>query len=214
MKISPDAILEAAWVCFARYGFKRVALEQIAQEARISRAALYLHFRNKEAIFRALSRKLHEKMQAEVESASSQPGRLEGRLEALLGAKLGQVFALVHVSPHALEILDENSRLCGDVSEEFRKRFLRVLRGVLVAANADGEIDLAAAGLESAEAAELLLDSAKGLERPGFSGNPARHRRRLARLIAVFVQGLRKAPRAAVARPRQAKRAGTRRLSN
>jgi len=205
VKTSPDAILAAAWVCFARYGFKRVALEQIAQEAGISRAALYLRFRNKEAIFRALSRKLHEQMQGAAETAAAQPGPLGARLEALLGAKLGQLFELVHASPHAAEILDENSRLCGDVSEEFRKRFLRVLRAALVEADTSGEIDLAAAGLEPAEAAELLLDSAKGLERAGFGGNPARHRRRLARLIAVFSQGLRKpAPaRAGRARPRR-----------
>jgi len=206
VKISPESILAAAWTCFARYGYKRVALEQIAQEAGISRAALYLHFRNKEAIFRALSRQLHDQMQDAAERAAERTGPLEVRLEAILSAKLGQLFELVIASPHAAEILDENSRLCGDVSEEFRKRFLRVLRAPIAEADASGEIDLRAAGLEPAEAAELLLDSAKGLERPGFSGSPVRHRRRLARLASVFAQGLRPAaaPRAAPrARPRK-----------
>ncbi len=214
MKTSPDAILDAAWVCFARYGFKRVALEQIAQEAGISRAALYLHFRNKEAIFRALSRKLHDRMQSAVEAAATQGGPLEARLEALLDAKLGQLFALVHASPHAAEILDENSRLCGDVSEEFRKRFLRVLRAALVEADTRGEIDLAAARLEPAEAAELLLDSARGLERAGLGGSPTRHRRRLARLISVFAQGLHRATPATAARARPRSRVRSRRMSN
>lgn len=210
MKISPDSILVAAYACFARYGYKRVALEQIAQEAGISRAALYLHFRNKEAIFRALSRKLHDQMQEAAEKAAEPAGALEARLEAILSAKLGQLFELVYASPHAAEILDENSRLCGDVSEEFRKRFLRVLRAPIAEADASGEIDLRAAGLEPAEAAELLLDSAKGLERTGLSGGPARHRRRLARLAGVFAQGLRPAAKPATARPSARRRAASR----
>ena len=204
MKISPESILAAAWTCFARYGYKRVALEQIAQEAGISRAALYLHFRNKEAIFRALSRKLHQEMQEAAVKAAEPAGPLELRLEAILSAKLGHLFELVSASPHAAEILDENSRLCGDVSEEFRKRFLRVLRGPIADAQVSGEIDLRAAGLEPAEAAELLLDAAKGLERTGLAGGATRHRRRLANLASVFAQGLRPA-----ARPRARRRLST-----
>ena len=200
MKISPERILAAAYTCFARYGYKRVALEQIAAEAGISRAALYLHFRNKEAIFRALARQVHERAQAAVEAAAARPGTLEEQLEAILQAKLGQFFELVHDTPHAAEILDEKSRLCGDLSEEFRKRFLRVLRSAIVGAGERGEVDLAWVGLEPTEAAELLLDAAQGLERAGLAGTtPPRHRRRLARLVAVFVQGLR-APAAAPAK--------------
>ncbi|MGH7291682.1 MAG: TetR/AcrR family transcriptional regulator [Myxococcota bacterium] len=210
MKISPDSILVAAYACFARYGYKRVALEQIAQEAGISRAALYLHFRNKEAIFRALSRKLHDQMQAAAEQAAEPAGPLETRLEAILCAKLGHLFELISASPHAAEILDENSRLCGDVSEEFRKRFLRVLRGPIVDADAAGEIDLRACGLEPAEAAELLLDSAKGLERTGLAGAATRHRRRLAHLASVFAQGLRPAAKPVSPRARTRRRAASR----
>jgi AcrR family transcriptional regulator len=201
VKTSPESILAAAYTCFARYGYKRVALEQIAAEAGISRAALYLHFKNKEAIFRALARQVHERAQAAVDAAAARPGALEEQLEAILQAKLGQFFALVHDTPHAAEILDEKSRLCGDLTEEFRKRFLRVLRHAIVAAGERGEIDLAWAELEPTEAAELLLDAAQGLERAGLAGTtPARHRRRLARLVAVFAQGLRGPARAKPAR--------------
>jgi AcrR family transcriptional regulator len=202
VKTSPESILRAAYTCFARYGYKRVALEQIAAEAGISRAALYLHFKNKEAIFRALARQVHERAQAAVEDAAARPGTLDAQLEAILQAKLGQFFALVHDTPHAAEILDEKSRLCGDLTEEFRKRFLRVLRDAIVAAGERGEIDLAWADLDPGEAAELLHDAAQGLERAGLAGTtPARHRRRLARLVAVFVQGLKG--------PERAKRATT-----
>ena len=214
MKTSPENILAAAYTCFARYGYKRVALEQIAEEAGISRAALYLHFKNKEAIFRALARQVHERVQSVVEDAAARPGRLDEQLEAILQAKLGQLFDLVHDTPHAAEILDEKSRLCGDLTEEFRKRFLRVLRAAIVAAGERGEVDLAWADLDPSEAAELLHDAAQGLERAGLAGTtPARHRRRLARLVAVFVQGLR-GPRRAKGAPSRPRTRTTRRAAS
>jgi AcrR family transcriptional regulator len=204
----PERILAAAFTCFSRYGFKRVSLEQVAAETGISRAALYLHFRNKEDLFRALARQLLEGAQAEAEEAAEARAPLAARLEAILAAKYARVYERVHGSPHAAEILDENSRQCGDLMEDFRRRFLRLLRDVLAAADARGEIRLRAAGLEAPEAAELLADAAKGLERPG-PGGPARFRRRLSRLVGVFVQGM--GGRAAAARAaRPARRRPTR----
>ena len=125
----PERILPAALTCFSRYGYKRVSLEQIAQETGISRAALYLHFRNKEDLFRALARQLLEDAHAAAEAAAARPAPIEERLGSILDAKFGRTFERVYDSPHAAEILDENGRQCGDVLLDFRKRFLRVLRG-------------------------------------------------------------------------------------
>lgn len=195
-RAGPERILAAAFTCFSRYGYRRVSLEQIAQETGISRAALYLHFRNKEDLFRALARQLLEEAQAAVEAAVKQPAPAIELLIDVLDAKYGLLYERIHDSPHAAEILDENSRQSGDLMEEFRRRFLRALRACLARADAAGEIDLRAAELDAGEAAELLADAVKGLERPGSGGpDPARFRRRIARLVRVFVGGL--APRPA-----------------
>lgn len=191
----PGRILPAAFACFSRYGYRRVSLEQIAQETGISRAALYLHFRNKEDLFRALARSLMGEAHAAAVEAAARSAPVAQRLEAILDAKYGSIFERVYDSPHAAEILDENGRLCGEVLFDFRRRFLRVLRDALAAAEASGEIDLGAAGLDVGEAAELLVDCVKGIERGGAS--PAGFRRRLGRLVRVFMGGLgaRPAPR-------------------
>ncbi len=194
----PERILAAAFTCFSRYGYKRVSLEQIAQETGISRAALYLHFRNKEDLFRALARQLLEEAHAAAEATAASPAPIAQRLQAIVDAKFGRIFERVWGSPHAAEILDENGKQCGDVLLEFRRRFLRVLRGVLAEAEASGEIELAGAGLDAGEAAELLVDCVKGLEAGG--GSPVGFRRRLARLVRVFVAGLGARP-AGAARP-------------
>jgi AcrR family transcriptional regulator len=202
----PERILPAAFTCFSRYGYKRVSLEQIAQETGISRAALYLHYRNKEDLFRALARRLVEEAHAAALEAAARPAPVARRLEAVLDAKYGSLLDRIHDSPHAAEILDENGRLCADVLFDSRRRFLRVLRGAIAEAESTGEIDLATAGLDAGEAAELLVDCVKGLERVGAS--PAGFRRRLARLVRVFVAGLGARP---AARPAARCAAGARR---
>ena len=53
-------ILEAGLVLFARHGFPRTSMADIAREAGIARATLYLHFRDKRAVFEALAAALAE----------------------------------------------------------------------------------------------------------------------------------------------------------
>jgi AcrR family transcriptional regulator len=50
-----DRILDAAMRVFRRHGFRRSSIEQTAEEAGLTRQALYHHFPSKEALFRAIS---------------------------------------------------------------------------------------------------------------------------------------------------------------
>jgi AcrR family transcriptional regulator len=52
----PDDILAAALRVFAETGFSRARLEDVAREAGVSKATLYLYFDSKQAIFEALVR--------------------------------------------------------------------------------------------------------------------------------------------------------------
>ena len=51
-------ILQAGMKAFLAYGYSRVTMDQIAQTAEMSRPALYLLFKNKADIYRALAAKL------------------------------------------------------------------------------------------------------------------------------------------------------------
>ena len=48
---NPERILEAAEECFARYGFRKTSMEDIAREAGLSRRSVYRHFPDKSALF-------------------------------------------------------------------------------------------------------------------------------------------------------------------
>ncbi|MBI3783346.1 MAG: TetR/AcrR family transcriptional regulator [Deltaproteobacteria bacterium] len=184
-------ILDAALERFAHYGYRRTSMEDIAEVAGISRAALYLHFKNKEEIFRALGRALHERAIRDAAAAARQAGSVATRLQRALEAKLGAFFQIVHGNAHARELLDENSRICGDISEEFRQRHLAILRRIIEGASKSGGLTPGRAGLTAATAAEMLLDAAKGIETGGATVlTPASYQRRLGQLVAVLVLGL------------------------
>jgi AcrR family transcriptional regulator len=70
-------ILEISTERFVKYGMERIRLEDVADEADISRATLYSHFASKEEILRELVRPVFEeliRLMKEKKSQSSQQG--------------------------------------------------------------------------------------------------------------------------------------------
>jgi AcrR family transcriptional regulator len=186
-----ESILSAAQVQFSRYGFRRTSMEDIAKETGVSRASLYSHFENKEEIFRNLSIALHEEALGNAERIlKDETGRksLEERVEGALAAKVGRMHELVAESPHGSEIMDENSRLCGDVVSSSAARFQELLASAIKGGARAGEIDLKAAGLTPSAAAELIRLAAAGLKHG--AEDPKAFRGRLRKFVRVFFAGL------------------------
>ena len=107
-------------------------------------------------------------------------------------------------SPHGSELLDENNRLCGDLAADSERRFQAVLTRVVRRAAQRRELDLAAAGVSAADAAQLLMRSVSGLKGPGVTVDT--YRARLAALVRIFVAGLGGRSGAAPQRPRRSPR--------
>jgi AcrR family transcriptional regulator len=53
-------LIETAWNLFWRYGFTRVSIEEICQEAGVSKMTFYKHFKNKIDLVRFMMRELSE----------------------------------------------------------------------------------------------------------------------------------------------------------
>lgn len=193
MMVSADVttrtrILDAATTLFARYGFKRTTMEDIATEAGLSRASLYNQFRNKEDIFRELSRELHEGAIGRAREEIAKENTLAERLRLAVEAKTMHMMEIAYASPHGAELMDENSRLCGDLAVESERQFLVMLTEAMLEAEKAGEVDLAGAGLTAEESAEVFMHAVAGLKRPGVETDV--YRKRLAALVKVFVAGL------------------------
>jgi AcrR family transcriptional regulator len=120
---SPDRILSAAENIFARFGFRRASMSQIADEAGLTRQALYHHYPSKEALFRAVVEQLHELAYAAEAAAGLDQEEAGGGLADILASQIGARFRYllecVEESPQAEELLSEHQLQTRDLYQSF-----------------------------------------------------------------------------------------------
>ena len=86
-----ERVLAVALEVFGRYGFRKASMDEIARSADISRQGLYLHFANKDALFRAAVRQELDTALGDVSRCLNEEGvGLERRAVAALDAWLGR----------------------------------------------------------------------------------------------------------------------------
>src|ERR1700690_3195969 len=120
---SSDRILSAAENVFPRFGYRRASMSQIADEAGLTRQALYHHYASKETLFRAVVGQLHEcAYEAEAEAGIDQEkagGGLADILAAQIGARFRYLIECVAESPQAEELLSEHQLQTRDLYQSF-----------------------------------------------------------------------------------------------
>jgi AcrR family transcriptional regulator len=190
-----EAILDAAFRCFARHGYRRTSLADIAGEAELSRPALYYYFRNKDDVFRALSQRINVSVVAAVtKAASEQHGDMEARLYAVLEARVSWAFDLLHASEYGRELIDEKNRLCGKASADTNARFTGVIERIIERGVAEREIVLSRLAMKASEAAAFIVDCLGGIVGEDVVTEQAA-RQRLRVLTRMFVGSLQRTGR-------------------
>jgi TetR/AcrR family transcriptional regulator, regulator of autoinduction and epiphytic fitness len=156
------AVLDAAVATFARYGFRKTSMEEVARAAGVSRQGLYLVFSNKEELFRrAVTHSLSSQLSAAVAVLAQRGTGLQERLVAACDEWAGRFVGMVGTD--ASDLMCASTSLAGETLIEYEARFEQAL------ASAIGESAMAArcqsAGVCAAEAAHLLHATAQGLKR-------------------------------------------------
>ncbi len=182
------AILDAAIRLFSQYGYRRTSIDDIAREAEVAKGTVYLSFKSKEEIFRALAETLCERVDSNVADARALDGSIAERLVAVLEAKFGFFFETVHRSAHAAELMDSKNRLCADLFANSGRRYLKVLREMIDAAIHAGELEPSRMDLSSSDMAAMLISAAHGIA--SSATNKAMYHRRLREIVRVIVAGL------------------------
>ena len=97
-----NQILNAAMRVFARRGFHKARMDDIAAESHLSKGALYLYFRSKDAIIQALARKLFDvELRALRRAASERRPAPHLPARSPLTAKQGYTKSLLPLSPRS-----------------------------------------------------------------------------------------------------------------
>lgn len=157
-------ILDTSLAVFCRYGFHKTSMLDIAQAAGISRAALYLHFKNKEDVFRSGSERTHTAVMRQVESALATGPDVMQRIEGALASFLQGLMEQISASAHGQELFDANMALAGDITREARVKLISLLATALEEANAAGEINLAAVGAQATDLAGMIVAAIDGIK--------------------------------------------------
>ncbi|MDA9409070.1 MULTISPECIES: TetR/AcrR family transcriptional regulator [unclassified Bradyrhizobium] len=122
-----DRILDAAMRVFRRHGFRRSSIEQAAEEAGLTRQALYHHFASKEALFHAVIERLYEQgLAAEIAAAKAAEESglaLADILVAQIGARMQSLLASLKDSPHTEELFSEHLAQARDLYQSYSSRF-------------------------------------------------------------------------------------------
>jgi len=79
-------ILRAALKHFANSGFAATSVQQIVGDAKVSKPALYYHFRDKAGLFQALVNEAHDKRFEVVQRAAARGKNFRGQLVEILTA--------------------------------------------------------------------------------------------------------------------------------
>lgn len=182
------AILKAAFEAFSTYGYRRTSMEDIARASGMSRAALYLHYRNKEDIFRSLAQFYYDDAVAQVRAVLARDLPLQETLTLAFEAQTGQIFEALLSSPHGDELLDTKYASSADIAQAGEAELVAVYAGWLDLQASTGRATLAVAGGDATALAATMMAALHGLKAPMPA--PAAYRAAAALLAAVFARAL------------------------
>jgi AcrR family transcriptional regulator len=125
-------VLDAALGVFARHGYRKASMDDVATAAGISRPGLYFHFSSKAELFRATVEQSLDAGITAARLALADPDRsLRERLLEAFDHWSGR-----YVGPMTAEIgalIDSNPELLGTMPVEYPKQFLAIVTDALTA---------------------------------------------------------------------------------
>jgi TetR/AcrR family transcriptional regulator, regulator of autoinduction and epiphytic fitness len=167
-----DRVLAVALEVFGRYGFRKASMDEIARSADISRQGLYLHFANKDALFRAAVRQELDTALGEVSRCLDEERvGLEQRVVAALDAWLGRYVGSM-LAPDIGNLLQNRAMQLGDIVEPARAAFAARIAAAIAAGTS--EKDRRRLGVTPEEMAEALHTVAQGAKYLSNAGAESR----------------------------------------
>ena len=133
-RTSRDAILDATDRLLARYGYKKMTIDDLAREVGIGKGSVYLHFESKEEIALSHIDRIIERLSVKLRDIAGSGGSVEKRLRSMLLERVLYRFdsvqhysqslneLLAQLRPRLLErrrrYFEEEARLFADVIKE------------------------------------------------------------------------------------------------
>lgn len=153
-------IIMAAQRLFGQFGLKKVTVEEIAAEAKVSKVTVYRYYKNKNEIFNDVIRIEADQMYDAIKKAMDDETSAEGKLKAHLVTKIGNIKDLVNFYLVTHETVNSYWPYIGEVADAFTAKEQKLVAEALEFGNQSGQLDVKDVNLM----AHILVVSLKSLE--------------------------------------------------
>lgn len=139
-----QVLLAAALDEFFERGFSAARMDDIAARAGVSKGALYLYFKSKDALFAALVETYALPNVERIETAAGAAPNATQAIETFM--RLAPILVRTSAVPKIMKILIADAPAFPDIVNAYRRdvveRGLRVVEGILTRANETGEFEI------------------------------------------------------------------------
>jgi AcrR family transcriptional regulator len=193
--IKADQIIEAAQMRFARYGFEKTTMKEIAGDLNMSKGSLYYYFPDKENLYKAIVRKEHDLFIREIRAEIERSAGPASILRKIVLVRQEVFKKLINLGRTHLELFPEMHLFMKETVADVRKQEKEILMGILERGMTDSIFDIP----DTEEMADLLLDLLRGLRITMLKGitsfqNLDEEYEQMAKktslLVEVFIKGI------------------------
>jgi AcrR family transcriptional regulator len=155
------ALLDAALTVFARYGYQKTSMDEVARCAQFSRQGLYLRFATKEELFQAAVRNtLEESSSAAIAALSNASLPLEQRLVRAFDEWLGRYIGMI--GGDASDLMEATTRLSGTLLTRYEDVFAGAVTKTIRSSRLLAAYK--ASGVTARQLTDTLMATARGLK--------------------------------------------------
>ena len=178
--VKKSKLMGAARSVFLRHGFKRVTMNDIAEAAGMSRAALYLAFKNKEDVFIGVFNQWVDETIVDIERAMATAMTPKKQIELAFEIWAVRPFEMMMTSREAKELLECTFDFAFASSRRGYKKFEATIVPIIAAM---AEKRLASAHITAAKTAHVLAGAVRGLKQTATK--PAELRQLIKQLLSL-----------------------------
>ena len=153
-------IIEAATTVFAEKGFDGATMADIADQAGINKATIYLYFDSKDALIQSIAAQIFAQELVDLQAAAASPGAATERLNAFYEVLIAEEDEMLPLMPiiyefYALGLRRADVRV---VIAGFIRQSVALLEAIIQDGVDGGEFSVATDPVNSAQALDALLN--------------------------------------------------------
>jgi AcrR family transcriptional regulator len=185
-----EKILLAAIQRFSKFGYRRTSINDVAEQAGLARATVYLYWKRKQDLFVAGLERFNSQSRDLAETAAAKNGSAAKRILVTVVAQYGATSDIVHGAASGHELFQANLQLGRAVAEECLRHGEKILNGLLQQGIRDGEFDLRRSRARSADIARIIVSFAQNslLDR---HHTPLSYRKNLRKTVKFILDSVR-----------------------